>query len=163
MCQLLADPQRTWPFSHPTKTESNLNFPFISPSLQKWKCALFHNPKPRFLWTTSSSFVIVSLPLFSIFTSINGFQTVFDSQRLSGSPWQLLPKKLLQPVFSAARIIPKWRHTHTYTHITIYVSCLSWHGWVSPLQAFTSSAWLCRFSVMWRPARSEVPDRINTL
>ena len=113
--------RRTWLHSEPTATDSNSGFPFhlICRIETVWLA---------FLWPRKHDCYQPHVPPFrSHITALNGSpRESLDSQRLSASPRQPLPGKVLQAVSVQNRPSPAdvtLTHTHTQIHTTI---CVSW-------------------------------------
>ncbi len=118
--------ERTWLLSHPTESESNLDFPF-------YLMRPFHNPSNNHKFRSY------------------GQQFLFHSASLGHHGNHRLGKYCsLSPCSAAHPQLTSDTHTHT-----LLFRFPGWSGMAecSRLQAFTSPAWLGWFTVMWRQAR----------
>lgn len=119
-----------WLLSHPTMSESNLEFFFFHVSY-RIESVLFSWPLKHDLWQPQvQGFVLISLPLFCHVYFLKWFA---DSNSCLTAPlWVSMATTAWESTAACLRAlqtIPLWRHS---THF-ISVSWLGWHGWVLTL------------------------------
>ena len=135
--------RRTWLHSEPTATDSNSGFPFH---------LICRIETVAFLWPRKHDCYQPHVPPFrSHITALNGSpRESLDSQRLSASPRQPLPGKVLQAVSVQNRPSPAdvtLTHTHTHTHrytlLFVFPGC-GGHVWVLQLYITSMTRLMCR-------------------